>query len=460
MLEWLLEKMAEAGDKTAIANGAAVCTYRELLGRVAAWQKLLAEHGIANKVVSIEAEYGAEAVAVFLAATSAGNILVPISAASAAHLDDFNEIGEVEFRLRPDLSPVEGPDAADARILGTGRSASHPHYVKLRELGNPGLVLFSSGSTGKHKAAVHDLSALLKKFTVPRHCYRTLVFLQLDHIGGVNTLFYTLSNAGAVVVSEGRTPRQVCEAIAMHRVELLPTSPTFLNLLLLSEEQQRHDLSSLKLITYGTEPMPERTLQQVNAAFPQVKLLQTYGLSELGILRSQSRENGSLWMRVGGEGFETKIVEGRLFIRASSAMLGYLNAPNPFDADGFFDTGDLAEVDGEWIRILGRKSEIINVGGNKVFPLEVENTLLELPNVEDVAVCGESSPITGQIVVATIRLTEPEEAAAFKTRMKRFCADRLASYKIPAKVRFVDTLHSERFKKVRRSGAAAAAGAL
>jgi long-chain acyl-CoA synthetase len=452
MLDWLLDKMAEAGGKTAIANGPAVCTYRELLARVADWQRQLAEHGIANKVVSIEAEYGAEAVAVFLAATNAGNILVPVSAASAAHRDDFLEIAEVEFRLRP--------DEADDRIIATGRHLAHPHFLTLREAGSPGLVLFSSGSTGKHKAAVHDLSALLKKFTVPRHCYRTLVFLQLDHIGGVNTLFYTLSNAGAVVVSEGRTPRQVCEAIAMHRVELLPTSPTFLNLLLLSEEQQRHDLSSLKLVTYGTEPMPERTLTKVHAAFPEVKLLQTYGLSELGILRSQSRGNGSLWMRVGGEGFETKIVDGRLFIRASSAMLGYLNAPNPFDADGFFDTGDLAEVDGEWIRILGRKSEIINVGGNKVFPLEVENALLDLPNVEDVAVCGEPNPITGQVVVATVRLSEPEEAGAFKTRMKRFCADKLASYKIPAKVRFVDTLHSERFKKVRRSGAAVPAGAV
>ena len=342
--------------------------------------------------------------------------------------------------------------------MATGRIASHAYYKTLQESGNPGLVLFSSGSTGKHKAAVHDLKALLKKFSVPRHCYRTLVFLQLDHIGGVNTLFYTLSNAGAVVVSEGRTPRQVCEAIATHHVELLPTSPTFLNLLLLSEEQQRHDLSSLKLITYGTEPMPAHTLQKVHALFPEVKLLQTYGLSELGILRSQSRESGSLWMRVGGEGFETKIVDGRLFIRASSAMLGYLNAPNPFDADGYFDTGDLAEVDGEWIRILGRKSEIINVGGNKVFPLEVENALLALANVEDVAVHGEPNPITGQVVVATIRLTQPEEAVAFKTRMKLFCADKLAGYKVPAKVRFVDTLHSERFKKVRKNGAAVVAG--
>ena len=452
MLDWLLDRMAQAADAPAIAHGAQVSTYRELLVRVDHWQRLLAEHGIAGRVVSIEAEYGAEAVAVFLAATNAGNVLVPISAASHAHRDDFLEIAEVEYRLRPD----EKHDT----VVATGRIASHDYYKALQESGNPGLVLFSSGSTGKHKAAVHDLKALLKKFSVPRHCYRTLVFLQLDHIGGVNTLFYTLSNAGAVVVSEGRTPRQVCEAIATHRVELLPTSPTFLNLLLLSEEQQRHDLSSLKLITYGTEPMPAHTLQKVHALFPEVKLLQTYGLSELGILRSQSRESGSLWMRVGGEGFETKIVDGRLFIRASSAMLGYLNAPNPFDADGYFDTGDLAEVDGEWIRILGRKSEIINVGGNKVFPLEVENALLGLANVEDVAVHGEPNPITGQVVVATIRLTQPEEAVAFKTRMKLFCADKLAGYKVPAKVRFVDTLHSERFKKVRKNGAAVVAGAV
>jgi long-chain acyl-CoA synthetase len=458
MLDWLLDRMTDADEAPAIADASRVSTYRELLDRVAHWQRQLSNRGIVGRVVSIEAEYGAEAVAIFLAAANAGNVLVPISAASHAHRDDFLEIAEVEYRLRPALSSVEGPDDPQDTIVATGRTASHPYYRTLRESASPGLVLFSSGSTGKHKAAVHDLRALLKKFSVPRHCYRTLVFLQLDHIGGVNTLFYTLSNAGAVVVSEGRTPRQVCEAIATHRVELLPTSPTFLNLLLLSEEHQRHDLSSLKLITYGTEPMPEITLRKVHALFPEVKLLQTYGLSELGILRSQSRESGSLWMRVGGEGFQTKIVDGRLFIRASSAMLGYLNAPNPFDAEGFFDTGDLAEVDGEWIRILGRKSEIINVGGNKVFPLEVENTLLALPNVEDVAVHGEPNPITGQVVVASIRLTEPEDAAAFKTRMKLFCAHKLAGYKVPAKVRFVDTLHSERFKKVRPNGAAVAAG--
>ena len=446
MLDWLLNRMAQEPDRLAVAEGPAVCQYGSLLDRVARWGRVLSVRGIVGRVVSIEGEYGAESIAAFLAATNAGNVLVPISHASDAHRDEFLAVAEVEYRIFP--------HAGEEATVETGRQSAHPFYRTLRRAASPGLVLFSSGTTGRHKAAVHDLSGLLEKFVVPRHCYRTLVFLQLDHIGGVNTLFYTLSNRGAAVVAPGRLPRDVCEAIAEHQVELLPTSPTFLNLLLLSEEHLRHDLSSLKLITYGTEPMPERTLKRIHETLPNVRLLQTYGLSELGILRSQSRGSDSLWMRVGGEGYETKVVDGRLFIKAQSAMLGYLNAPSPFDADGFFDTGDLVEVEGEWLRVLGRESELINVGGNKVFPTEVENALLGLENVEDVAVHGEPNPFTGQVVVATVCLSYEEDPAAFKTRMRLFCHDKLAAYKIPAKVRFLDSVHSGRFKKVRAVSAA------
>src|SRR6185436_3535111 len=140
--------------------------------------------------------------------------------------------------------------------------------------------------------------------------------LLLDHIGGVNTLFYTLSNGGAIIAAPHRTPASICETIARHRVELLPTSPTFLNLLLLSGEHRRHDLSSLKLVTYGTEPMPLSTLERLGEELPGVKLQQTYGMTELGILRSQSRGNDSLWVKVGGEDFETRVVDNRLRIRA------------------------------------------------------------------------------------------------------------------------------------------------
>ena len=103
------------------------------------------------------------------------------------------------------------------------------------------------------------------------------------------------------------------------------------------------------------------------------------------------------------------------------------------------------------MRIIGRHTEVINVGGNKVFPMEVENTLLALDNVDDVAVHGESNPFTGQVVVASVTLSREEDLAAFKTRMRLFCRDKLAAYKIPAKVLLVASLHSARFKKIRRA---------
>ncbi len=442
MAEWLRESRASRGERTALAGPWGECSYGELVERIDALRATVLADVEPGAVVAFDGDYGPGSIALFLALALNGNVAVPLSNDVAALHDKFVALSEAEYWIRAtETAPT---------VTRTGLQAVHPIYAELRARRTPGLILFSSGSTGAHKCALHDLAALLEKFRVARHAYRTLVFLQLDHIGGVNTLFYTLANGGAAVVASDRSPASVCAAIARHRVELLPTSPTFLNLLLVSEAYRQHDLSSLSLITYGTEPMPESTLKQVSATFPDVRLLQTYGLSELGILRSQSRGNDSLWVRVGGEGFQTKVVDGRLWIKAQSAMLGYLNAPSPFDADGYFDTGDLVDVDGEWIRFRGRKSDIINVGGSKVYPAEVESVLLEMDNVADVSVAGEPSPITGQLVAATFRLVEPEPLDQFKLRLRRFCAPRLSSYKVPARIRLVDgPLHSERFKRRR-----------
>ena len=131
-------------------------------------------------------------------------------------------------------------------------------------------------------------------------------------------------------------------------------------------------------------------------------------------------------------------------------MLGYLNAPSPFTDDGWFNTGDEVEVDGEYIKILGRKSEIINVGGEKVYPQEVENVILELPNVAETTVYAEKNPILGNIVCAKIRLLEFEEEKSFTSRLKKYCREKMQNYKVPVKVVMWDrTQHSDRFKKDR-----------
>jgi acyl-CoA synthetase (AMP-forming)/AMP-acid ligase II len=280
--------------------------------------------------------------------------------------------------------------------------------------------------------------------------FRTLVFMELDHIGGFNTLFHVLCDGGTLVPSRERTPRAVARAIERHRVQLLPTTPTFLNMLLVSEAYREHDLSSLELITYGTEPMPQSTLEALNQVFPKVRFKQTYGLSELGILPTASKDSQSLWLRVGGDGYETRIVGGTLWIRARSAMLGYLNAPSPFDAEGWLNTGDAVEVQGDYLHILGRASEAINVGGEKVYPAEVESILLKMENILDATAYGKRSPVTGNVVVATVRLRHPEDPLLLEQRMRAFCEGRLQPYKIPVLLVIDDgERHTARFKKMR-----------
>jgi acyl-coenzyme A synthetase/AMP-(fatty) acid ligase len=343
-------------------------------------------------------------------------------------------------------------DAADQTTVRRNIIATHAFYQSLRELGHPGLVLFSSGSTGKSKAAVHDMTKLLEKFTVPRNQRRAVSFLLFDHIGGVNTMLYSLSNAGCLITLSDRNPDAVLQAVERHHADLLPTSPTFINLLMLSEAYKRHDLKSLKTVTYGTEPMPESTLKRFHELFTHIALQQTYGLSELGILRSKSKSSDSLWVKVGGEGFSTRVVDGILQIKAQSAMLGYLNAPSPFTEDGWFNTGDSVEVDGEYFRILGRRSEIINVGGEKVYPAEVESAIHEMPEVAEVTVYGEKNAITGHIVCAKVRLV-PEidmDPKTFVSKLKMHCRKKMQAFKVPVKVNLeAGEQYSERFKKMR-----------
>ena len=111
------------------------------------------------------------------------------------------------------------------------------------------------------------------------------------------------------------------------------------------------------MISYGAEPMPESLLKNLNKLFPAITLQQTYGLIELGVMRSKSEDNGSLWVKIGGEGFSVRVIDDMLQIKSDSAMLGYLNAPSPFTEDGWFMTGDAVEIKNDYFRILGKENQ-------------------------------------------------------------------------------------------------------
>jgi acyl-CoA synthetase (AMP-forming)/AMP-acid ligase II len=188
--------------------------------------------------------------------------------------------------------------------------------------------------------------------------------------------------------------------------------------------------------------------------FPKAQIKQTYGLSELGVLRSKSIGDDSVWVKLGGAGFETRVVDDILWVRSEANMVGYLNAPSPFDDAGWMSTGDQVEVRGEYMRIIGRRSDVINVGGQKVFPAEVEATLLEAANVLEATAFGVPHPIMGSVVHARLTLAQPESQAALTDRLRAHCAARLERYKIPLRFAVVDAdaQRSDRFKKVRSVG--------
>lgn len=443
-VDFLLDVFGRHRHRDAIVWRDEACSYSWLLDRVRHWREALADNGVAQgSVVVLEADFSPNSIALFLAAIDRRCILVPLTNSVAARKAEFMDIAQAEVAF-----VVTDDDQCDMRALD--RAAEHKLYRKLREVGHPGLVLFSSGSTGRSKAAVHDFVPLLKKFHVAGRRLRTITFLLYDHIGGVNTTLYTLSNGGCIVVPSDRSPDGVLSAIEKHDVELLPTSPTFVNLILLDEAYERYELKSLKLLTYGTEPMLESTLQRFNDAYPHVKLQQTYGLSEVGIMRSKSRDSRSLWVRVGGRGFETRVKGGTLHVKAESAMLGYLNAPSPFTRDGWMNTQDRVQVDGKYVRFLGRTSEIINVGGQKVYPAEVESVIQEMDQVAEASVYGEKNPITGQIVCARVTPHGEADAKHLARAVKKHCSERMDNFKVPLKVKLVpEGQHSRRFKKVR-----------
>jgi acyl-CoA synthetase (AMP-forming)/AMP-acid ligase II len=443
-IESLMEKLKKYSDNSAIIYNDKIFYYKDLLKLIDQWRVYINKNRISSgSVVSLTGDYSPESIGLVIALIKNKNIIVPLTHLVKANFDQYFSISHTSHII--DLSNNHNE-------LITKNANPHQNRILNQLIQNklPGLILFTSGSTGTPKAVAHDFNRLLTKFENADKSFRTLCFLLFDHIAGIDTYFYSLYSGGSLVFPFSRSPGDICKLIEKYQVEVLPTSPTFLNLLMLSKQYENYDLSSLKIITYGSEKMPAPLLKKLEEQFRDVRFIQKYGLTELGSPSSKSKKNESGWIRIESEHFKTKIIDNILYVKSKTAMLGYLNAPDPFTDDGWFNTGDSVSVDGDYIKIRGRESEIINVGGEKVWPAEVEEVIQMMPEVEDVIVRGLPHSITGQIVEAVVKLRIIVTLSEFRKKMRAFCKDRLLHYQVPQKVLIVDKpLHGGRFKKIR-----------
>jgi acyl-coenzyme A synthetase/AMP-(fatty) acid ligase len=445
---WLINTFANLADKKAIIFKDATYTYSNLYEQIVYYVELLKTKTVTpGSIVAINSDYSFEVISLFFALTENKNIIVPISTTVLTEIDRRLESVGVDYVF----------DFQNDTPVFTDLHGNDSKHALLRQLvasGKPGLVLFSSGSTGEPKAMLHDLKALIGSYGGKKQKkINTMIFLTFDHIGGIDTMLRLLSIGGTLTIPLSRQPEDICRSIQKYKVDVLPSSPTFLNLMLLSGIYRKYDLSSLKIIAFGAEPMPESLLLRLKALFSDVDFQQKFGTSETNAIRINNMSGNSLFFRFDDPNLEYKIVNDELWLKSKTKILGYLNAPmDSFTEDGWFKTGDLVEMaDNGYIKIVGRDKEVINVGGEKVLPAEVESVLLEMNEFSDVMVYGEQNQITGQIVVADVVLKKEMGRREVKKIVRKFCKSRLEHYKIPTKVVIVEkTNYGDRFKKIRR----------
>lgn len=388
-------------------------------------------------VVAIIGDFNHESIATLISLLEKKCILVPLTNETKDQHEYFFEQSKTQYIF------------INNKLVRTISKEKFNHFLlnNLREKNHPGIILFTTGTTGKPKAILHDFIPFILRYETPRPPLKALSFLLFDHIGGINTLFHMLFNKGLIVSIKDRTVDTVLSACNKFSIELLPTTPTFLRLLSLCPDLKKRIPSSLKIISYGTERMDKSTLEFLCKNLPNVDFRQTYGMSELGILRIKSFRRDSLYMKVAGEGVETKIVEKILFIKAKNKMMGYLNSNNPFDEEGWYCTKDIVEVkENGYLKIIGRDSDVINVGGLKFLPSDVERVCLNFNGVKYAKVFGKSNPFTGMHVELNIELINKNKFDMIL--FSKFLKSSLPKHMIPLKIRICKIKISHRLKQL------------
>ena len=384
-------------------------------------------------VVALIGDFNPQSILTLLQLIDKNVILVPLTVDTIAQHEYFFESALVDV-------VIEGGD-----VKRLNHNQSHELINALRAKQHAGLVLFSTGTTGRPKAILHDLTLFMQRFETPRPTLKTINFLLFDHIGGLNTLLHTLFNKGTVVAPKSRSVEDILATCAEHEIEVLPTTPTFLRIMLMSGLIPDSVPKSLRIITYGTERMDQPTLDALCELLPNIEFRQTFGMSELGIVRVKSESSNSLYMKVGGEGVETRVVDTVLEIRSKTRMLGYLNAESPFDKEGWYNTKDIVEERDGYYRVTGRTSDVINVGGLKFMASEVERVALQYNNVELVKAEAKPNPITGQHVELTVQFAINNEVN--KASLKAFLTEQLPNHMMPKRIKVASVSVGHRFKR-------------
>ena len=464
--EMVLSAADRFGDAEAIVDGPVRLSFTDTADRVRTAAGAFAELGVRKgDRVALWAPNSAEWIVAAFGLMTAGGVLVPVNTRFKAE-----EAADVVARSGARAVLVQqgflGQDytldvptidlTSDFLTSATPFDKPPQDWLSGDDVSD---VIYTSGTTGRPKGAMLCHSQTLRMYDE----WATLADLREgDRYLMINPYFHTFGLKAGLVASflRGATMLPVpvfdidtvVDLIERERITMLPGPPTLYHSLLTVRDKTR--LASLRAAVTGAADIPVELVRRIRDELPFQSLMTGYGLTEAGNVTlsrpGDTAEDVATTAGVPCEGVEVRIADdGEALVRGYSVMRGYLDDPaataEAIDADGWLHTGDLGEVTAAGrLRIVGRKKDMFIVGGFNAYPAEIEGFLLQHPDVAQAAVIGVPDDRMGQVGKAFVVLRTESTA----DDLIAWCRDRMAGYKVPRSVEFLDELPTNATGKV------------
>lgn len=302
------------------------------------------------------------------------------------------------------------------------------------------ITLFTSGTTGLPKKVSHNFSSISRFVRISEQNQNSVWGFAYNptHMAGVQVFFQALLNGNSIIRLFGLNTEEIYGEIENHHITHISATPTFYKLLI----NTKHLFPSVKRITSGGEKFNDKVFEQLIKIFPNAKITNVYASTEAGTLFASHNDVFSIRKE-----FEDLIIIKNNELMIHKSLMGSSN----LQIDKWYDTGDLVEIISEQplkFRFLNRKSEMINVGGYKVNPNEVEDAISSMQNIENVRVYAKSNSVLGNIICCEV-VTKDEQVT--EASIRTFLQSVLQEYKIPRIIRFVEELTTTRTGKLKRN---------
>lgn len=468
-------------DSVAVISRGRSTTYGELGALVASLRGGLAAQGLVpGDRVAIVCGNNTYFVASYLAVLGAGLIAVPLNPISPP-VELVSELTTVSAKgvivgptaramfagldrdLIPSVEVVIGCGFVPADGLGFDDLATaEPAAIVDRDDAEVAVMIFTSGTAGSPKAAMlthgNLRSNIAQVLSVPENAQSsddvTFAVLPMFHIFGLNVVLgVSFATGSRLLLVERFDPISAIEAIDKHGVTVLTGPPTMWAALASMPDLPPDSFSSIRLAVSGAARLGEETAQALQTRFG-LELREGYGLTEASPVVATAIGSGAPIGSVGVPlpGLEVRLVDdagddvligdpGEVWVRGPNVFAGYWNDAEAtaavLDPDGWLHTGDVGTVDDDgYLYLVDRRKDLIIVSGFNVYPAEVEEVLMTHPAIDACAVVGVPHPYTGEAVKAYV-VSAPGSSIE-EDEVVAFCAERLARYKCPDKVWFVD----------------------